>query len=265
MHRGAALARGGRGGGGGGGGEDRGDELVHDTLHAEDADEEEEQADPLVGREALAEEAHAEDGGEEDLGLVGHLCDGRLEVRRAHEQHHVLHRVEQRGHGELQPLERVVAQVDPERGQHRAHAMALLGVQQRAHAQLDQLLHHHRSEVGVGLAPPGLQQLGVAHEQDRARALQREDEQRAPLLPAGHRRRLRRRGRGRERLALLGLALLELSGHQVKGGLPTRSGARARRLQRVGRLVLRRRARVVGLEVGLAAHRGQRLTAGTLH
>ena len=27
----------------------------------------------LVGREALAEEAHAEDGGEEDLDLVGHL------------------------------------------------------------------------------------------------------------------------------------------------------------------------------------------------
>jgi hypothetical protein len=45
----------------------------------------------------------------------------------------------------------------------------------------------------------------------------------------------------------------------MEGRLPSRSWARAGRLQRVGRLVLRRRARGVGLEVeGLAAHGGQR-------
>ena len=70
-------------------------------------------------------------------GLVDGPClrDGRLEVRGADEEHDVLHRVEQRGHGELQPLHRVVAQVDAQGGDHGAHAAALVGVEQLRRAR----------------------------------------------------------------------------------------------------------------------------------
>ena len=60
-------------------------------------------------------------------------CEGEREGER--EGWGLHHRVEQRGHGELQPLPRVVAQVDAQRSEHRAHAVALLGVEQLAGAR----------------------------------------------------------------------------------------------------------------------------------
>ena len=63
------------------------------------------------------------------------LRDGRLKVRRADEEHHILHRVEQRRHGQLQPLHRVVTQVHAQGGDHGSHAAALVGVEQLRRAR----------------------------------------------------------------------------------------------------------------------------------
>ncbi len=178
------------------GGRGRGEHVVDDPLHAEHSEHEQREAEPLVDRKALAEKRHAEDGGEEDLGLVRDLRDRRLQVGRAHEEHHVLQRVQQRRHRELHPLDGVFSQVGLQCNDHRTQPPALVGIEQRAYAELDELLYHHRCEIRVGRA---VQQLGVSHEQHRSGVLHCKDDKGAPLLPA----RVVRHGAQRSRRWLL--------------------------------------------------------------
>ena len=61
--------------------------------------------------EALAKQHHDEDGGRERLELVRHLEDSGLEVSHGDEEGVVLHGVEQRRHGDLERVERLVEHV----------------------------------------------------------------------------------------------------------------------------------------------------------
>ena len=83
---------------------------------------------------------------------------------------------------------------------------ACVDIPDRAHDELDELLHHHCREVGVRRS---VLQLRVPHEQHRASVLHCEHDQRAPLLPSRDiARHMRYCDHRREWLALFGRVVL---------------------------------------------------------
>mmetsp|Transcript_73215 Transcript_73215/g.191922 ORF Transcript_73215/g.191922 Transcript_73215/m.191922 type:complete len:232 (-) Transcript_73215:185-880(-) len=187
-------------------------------LHEQHATQEDEEGAPLGGVQGLPEQHHAQQRGGEDLQLVRHLLHSRAQLQQAEEHEIVLHRVEQRGHADLQRLEAAPGELLLHSGSGRAQAPGLHGDQEETHDGLHDLREEHDCAGKVGMARAS-RRLGDAlsrplDDEDLGRSLRRERDQRDPFHRHTCYPRLSRRSGNfgnKLRRCLLGLGLVAVA------------------------------------------------------